>query len=234
VTGGLQVVENNGQGNLPTVTWSTEGHTATNVQIFATGPCADCVFGTIDNTQIFALGGDPRPAIAISPESIDKSVRWAHNLPPDVDSFTVRNSGVCLLDYGVSTDTFWLSAAPTSGTSGGEADTIRLSYDTTTLTPGLHVGHATVTDPNAVVPIRQFTVNLTVQSVPGDFDSDMDVDHDDYARLQICYAGSLAPIPPGCAEADLNGSGHIDASDLNTFLKCATGAEIPANPLCAD
>ncbi len=233
-TGGLQVVQNNGQGNLPTVTWSSGGHTATNVQIFATGPNADCVFGTLDNTQVFALGNNPMPAIAISPASIDKSVRWTHNPPPNVDSFTVRNSGLCRLDYGVSTDTFWLTAEPVSGTSSGEADTIWLSYDTTTLEPGSYAGHVTVTDPNAAVPTRQFTVNLTVKSVPGDFDSDKDVDQDDYAKLQICYAGSLAAIPPGCADADLNGNGHVDVGDLNTFLQCATGAEIAANPLCAD
>ena len=233
-TGGLTVLQNNGQGQVPTVSWSTTGHTATNVPIYATGPNSDCIAGTIDNTQIFAYANNPQPTITLSTATFNKSVRWAHNLPPNVDSFTVRNSGVCVLAYDVTTGAGWLFADPTAGTSTGESDTIWLSYDVDTLTPGLYVGHIQVADPNASNPSQTVTVNLTVKSAPGDFDGDLDVDQADYGRLQACFADSQAPIPPNCADADLNGSTHVDAADLVAFLQCVTGPEIPADPLCAD
>ena len=36
-TGGLQVLESNGVGNFPTVSWSTDGHTNTNVPVYGWG-----------------------------------------------------------------------------------------------------------------------------------------------------------------------------------------------------
>ena len=52
-TGGLKVLENNGKGKLPKVSWSTGGHTGVNVPIYATGPGADRVRGVMQNTDIF-------------------------------------------------------------------------------------------------------------------------------------------------------------------------------------
>jgi alkaline phosphatase len=54
-TGGLQVLANNGAGNLPTVTWGTTGHTSTPVPVFGWGIGAESVFGTIENTEIFHI-----------------------------------------------------------------------------------------------------------------------------------------------------------------------------------
>jgi alkaline phosphatase len=45
-TGGLTVLQNNGQGSLPTVSWSTTGHTADNVPVYAIG----------ENSQLFTRG----------------------------------------------------------------------------------------------------------------------------------------------------------------------------------
>lgn len=63
-TGGLETVTNNGTGSLPTVTWSTSGHTTTPVPVSASGPTADAarVQGTIDNTDMFyILTSTPAP-----------------------------------------------------------------------------------------------------------------------------------------------------------------------------
>lgn len=54
-TGGLKVVKNNGKGNLPDVTWSSRGHTAANVPVYAIGKNAERFKGIIDNTDIFKL-----------------------------------------------------------------------------------------------------------------------------------------------------------------------------------
>lgn len=51
-TGGLNVVAGRGKGQFPEVTWSTKGHTATNVSVSASGPNSDQVHGIIDNTDI--------------------------------------------------------------------------------------------------------------------------------------------------------------------------------------
>ncbi len=233
-TGGLTVIQNNGQGQFPTVTWSTTGHTATNVRISATGPNADCISGTIDNTQIFTFVNNPQPTITLSTQALSKSVRWAHTLAPNVDSFTVRNSGVCLLNYNITSDAAWLAAAPTSGSSTGESDTIWLSYEVAALLPGSYVGHIQVADPNASNLQQTLTVNLTVKSAPGDFDGDMDVDQADYGRLQECYAALGAPVPPHCADANLDGILGIDGNDLTVFFGCLSGPEILADPFCAE
>lgn len=54
-TGGLQVQGNNGQGNIPPVSWSTAGHTGINVDVYAQGPNSYMVNGIIDNTDIFSI-----------------------------------------------------------------------------------------------------------------------------------------------------------------------------------
>lgn len=54
-TGGLDVVANNGAGNFPTVTWSTTGHTATPVPVYAWGVNAELVLQVMDNTDIHQL-----------------------------------------------------------------------------------------------------------------------------------------------------------------------------------
>lgn len=51
-TGGLQVLENNGVGNFPTVSWSTEGHTSTNVPVYGWGSNAERIGGVMDNTDL--------------------------------------------------------------------------------------------------------------------------------------------------------------------------------------
>ncbi len=60
--GGLTVLENNGAGQMPTVSWSTHGHTAANVPVYAVGPRAELIVGVIDNTDLFdVMVPDPPP-----------------------------------------------------------------------------------------------------------------------------------------------------------------------------
>ncbi len=54
-TGGLNVVTNNGIGVYPTVTWSTTGHTATNVPAYGLGVNAGFIGGVLDNTNLFGI-----------------------------------------------------------------------------------------------------------------------------------------------------------------------------------
>ncbi|MFH1745548.1 MAG: alkaline phosphatase [Planctomycetota bacterium] len=61
-TGGLSVLQNNGQGNFPTVQWATDEHTGVNVPIYAWGVNAELVSGVLDNTDLFEIATIPEPA----------------------------------------------------------------------------------------------------------------------------------------------------------------------------
>lgn len=54
-TGGLTVLQNNGQGAVPTVTWSTTGHTAGEVPVYGWGLNAFSIDSVADNTDIFTV-----------------------------------------------------------------------------------------------------------------------------------------------------------------------------------
>jgi alkaline phosphatase len=54
-TGGLKVVKNNGAGVIPTVSWSTSGHTPGNVPVYGWGVGAERVSGIMENTDIFQI-----------------------------------------------------------------------------------------------------------------------------------------------------------------------------------
>lgn len=54
-TGGLEVVKNNGAGVIPTVSWTTSGHTAANVPVYGWGDGAERVSGIMENTDIFQI-----------------------------------------------------------------------------------------------------------------------------------------------------------------------------------
>jgi len=232
-TGGLTVLQNNGKDHFPTVSWSTSGHTSTNVPVYAWGVNAQYVTGTLDNTQLFKVVNDPTPKIVLSQTTFTKSVQRGQNLPPDTDSFTVTNGGLGTMAYDISSDVTWVGTDPTAGSSSGEADTIWLVYNTASLTPGNYAGHLEVASGSASNSPQTVTVNLTVKSGPGDFDLDDDVDQEDFGRFQACLTGPTAPITdPNCQDADLNQSTHVDSADLTLFRKCLSGPGILANPNC--
>jgi len=54
-TGGLTVLQNNGQGEFPRVSWSTTGHTGVNVPLYAWGENAYRVSGILNNTNLFEI-----------------------------------------------------------------------------------------------------------------------------------------------------------------------------------
>jgi hypothetical protein len=69
--------------------------------------------------------------------------------------------------------------------------------------------------------------------VPGDFDTDGDVDLEDFSVLQACFTGLFVPIlDPACLRADLSSDGYVEVDDLSRFRDCLSGADIPANAAC--
>lgn len=70
-------------------------------------------------------------------------------------------------------------------------------------------------------------------SVP-DFDTDGDVDQDDFGRFQVCMTGSATPqSDPACALARLSDDDpDVDANDLAVFVGCLSGANVAYDPQC--
>lgn len=72
-TGGLTVVESNGQWQYPTVTWSTVDHTAAKVPVYAWGVNAALVSGVMDNTNLWHVA---TYACCTMDVNDDREVNW--------------------------------------------------------------------------------------------------------------------------------------------------------------
>ncbi len=84
-----------------------------------------------------------------------------------------------------------------------------------------------------------FIQNGCTQAIPGDFDSDCDVDKDDLAQFVACITGPALPGPPaGCPQihfimADADHDEDVDQEDFGVFQRCLSGPDIIGNPNCA-
>jgi len=66
-----------------------------------------------------------------------------------------------------------------------------------------------------------------------DYDTDGDVDLDDFAHLQLCLGGQDVSLNhPDCVDADLNHSDDVDIEDLREFIGCMNGSRMPPAPGC--
>jgi hypothetical protein len=72
---------------------------------------------------------------------------------------------------------------------------------------------------------------LVIESYPGDFDEDGDVDLGDYGVFLGCYTGPGNAAAPECAIADFDEDGDVDLTDYGTFLDCYGGPGVA--PACA-
>lgn len=71
----------------------------------------------------------------------------------------------------------------------------------------------------------------TLTCQPGDFDSDADVDQEDFGLMQVCL-GTVPSITPACRPMDLDNNGEIDSLDAMKFAACKSGPQVPGNPSC--
>ncbi|MBI4579030.1 MAG: hypothetical protein HY718_04965 [Planctomycetes bacterium] len=70
--------------------------------------------------------------------------------------------------------------------------------------------------------------------IPGDFDGDKDVDQTDFGTFQSCYTvPGDAGLAPACVGADLDRDGEVRLADFVIFQGCYSGADVPADPGCA-
>jgi alkaline phosphatase len=108
-TGGLAVLQNNGQGNFPNISWSTTEHTEQNVPIYAWGENAELVIGVMDNTDLFELViADTRSPIVLFTDPLDgtKDVPVNYvitaNFSEPMDSSTITTGTFFLSDGAIA------------------------------------------------------------------------------------------------------------------------------------
>lgn len=71
-----------------------------------------------------------------------------------------------------------------------------------------------------------------VPTIPGDLDSDGDVDQGDFGLFQACYSGGGVPVAANCLKADLDRDYDVDLNDLYLLDGCTSGADMPGDPDC--
>ena len=82
----------------------------------------------------------------------------------------------------------------------------------------------TVTDANGCTGADMITITVRQPGDPGDFDSDCDVDLQDYVHLRACLTGSSGSVQPECQDADLDADTDVDLSDFAVFQVVFTGS----------
>lgn len=175
------------------------------------------------------------PVIEVDTRAINTSTMERYS--PPADTITVRNAGPDTLHYGVSADAAWLDVTPDSGSSTGEADSLAVIYDTSALPLGVHRASIHVTDAVAINSPQTIVVTVFVDKlvIPGDFDDDLDVDMDDWGRMQTCLTPSGSEQnDPACAAALFDDDMDVDQSDVVKFIGCLSGPGIQGHPNCAD
>ncbi len=108
--------------------------------------------------------GAPEPAVALSTTNINATATVGSNA--DSKTFTIANSGTGTLNYTLTKlntgdGTSWFNVSPTSGSSTGEADTITVSFNSSSLGEGLYLASIEA-DGNADNAPQSLTVSLNV------------------------------------------------------------------------
>jgi len=123
-TGGLTVLANNGAGVLPTVTWSTGGHSGANIPVYAWGVNAEMISGVMDNTEIFSVvtagpeAWNPNPADGAIHLETQVFISWSpgrNAVTHDIyfgDSFEDVNDGTGGTFRVNQAETFYVAGSP--------------------------------------------------------------------------------------------------------------------------
>jgi hypothetical protein len=217
--------------------WRTFTATSSTASLWlrASQPLTDPSFMVyVDQVELRQLDDGPAaPSIQLSTNLIEVSTHFGEAIPNGL--FTIRNSGVNVLEYTVDEDIPWLKVGPTSGSSTGEADPLTLTYAVTGVAPGLHQGTIVVSASEANNSPQIVAVNLLVLTVRPDFDQDGDVDQSDFGHLQLCLSGPGVIQPSThCLDADLDNDDDVDQDDFGLLQDCISGAGRPARADCMD
>lgn len=118
-------------------------------------------------------------------------------------------------------------------------DTAALPADTADLDADTNLVEPTPLDLDNHPRVLNTTVDRgayeRVPVIPGDFDSDGDVDDTDFATFQSCATRSGITQPnPACAAAKLDADTDVDMNDFGLFQRCYSGAGLPGRTNCTN
>jgi hypothetical protein len=175
------------------------------------------------------------PLLSVVPDEIDREAFLGGTATGD-DVFNVSNPGIGTVNYIVAESAAWFSVNPPAGSVTDEADPITITYDNgviSTLGVGVYVEAITVTSPEAENSPQTVTVTLMIDTLPPDFDGDLDVDQGDFGHLQACYSGpGISQALPECQDALLDDDDDVDQNDFSILQGCLSGEHIPADLAC--
>lgn len=83
---------------------------------------------------------------------------------------------------------------------------------------------------------KYYSDGVSGAGTPGvgpDFDSDGDVDLEDFAIMQRCLSGAFQPYEIGCERPNFDGDVDVDTEDMAVFVNCFSGPGVPAPPGCS-
>ncbi len=231
-TGGLTVIENNGQDVLPTVTWGSTSHTGVNVPIYAWGPNAALVGGVMNNTDLFHVATADTISV-----SVTLGDNWAYQNTP----LTLANSGHMVTLQISVTDladniSYDVSVAKVPGSGDGEV-TIQNDPLGDPLTK--HIYGSLRTDGTAgagplvlevivtgdVAGEQSVQVPLTVRML-GDVDGNGGPEPADVSLLLMKLNGNP---PPGYSDQafDLDANGGAEPADVSFLVSILNGLPVP-------
>lgn len=91
---------------------------------------------------------------------------FASSENPSAQNFKVKNSGVDILNYTISSNSSWLAVNPSSGSSSGEWDTITVSVDNTGLDIGTYQGTISISSPEVDNSPQTVSVEMRIELPP--------------------------------------------------------------------
>jgi alkaline phosphatase len=162
-TGDLKILENNGKGNLPGVTWGTGGHTGKNVGIYAYGTRGADIEGVIDNTDIYSVLFIPAE-MNISRTVLNFGYAIGGSLPSS-QSIMITKEGGNPLRWAASSESTWIHLQPPGGSG---SDTMKVFVDPVGLAIGNYKGIVTITDLDTINSSQTVSVNLIVKTYSQD------------------------------------------------------------------
>jgi len=191
----------------------------------------DAMMNEVTVTRNVELVIPDAPLIGIDVADIEHTIFVGESCP--ADSFSTVNAGIDTLNYNMSWDVSWLGVVPPFGMSTGyPANRHAIYYSCDDLSPGVNVATITISG-NAYNTPQTITVTVNVETIVADFDTDGDVDQNDFGHLQECLTGPGVPQEdPTCQDADLNNDGDVDIDDFGRLQGCMSGPNVPPDPLC--
>lgn len=153
---------------------------------------------------------------------------WALNKMADLQPPTVRK--VTFVDQGAETDLIVELDADdavavyayygSDATAAGAPFCVGLTPDTKNTWTGLLPAEARVVK----IVAQDANLNTASSTNKTDFDSDGDVDLEDFGYFQTCLSGKGVPCTPACQIADFDGDGDVDNADYTIFKTYLSGA----------